>query len=270
MKIPDFLVFDIETVPDLELGRRLYSLPADLPDEDLVRAMLHVHEQKTGTRFLPPVQCRVVAIAGVCLQDGRLHLDSFAKADSPEKELVKNFFNFIDRRQPILVSWNGGGFDLPVLHYRALRYGVSSEYYWEVGENHTSYRYNNYQSRYHHRHLDLMDKLARYQLRAAAGLDQMAKLLGLPGKSDMDGSQVCDAWLAGKIDAIRDYCELDVINTYVVYLHFLLISRQVSEGVFHDGIQQLRETLSRSSKPHWQAFAKDWQDGGTSGLLNPA
>ena len=260
MNMPPFLVFDIETVPDVELGRRLYRLPDDLKDEDVVRVMHHTHEQATGTRFLPLVQHRIIAIAGVCQKKDDLHIASFGRTESPEQELVKTFFNFIDSRQPTLVSWNGGGFDLPVLHYRALRYGASSEFYWEVGERHQSYRFSNYQSRYHYRHLDLMDKLSSYQARATASLDQIAILLGAPGKADTEGSQVCDMWLAGDIESIRHYCELDVINTYIVYLHFMLITQRINKSVYQDCRQQLRETLSNSSQAHWQKFAKNWQD----------
>ena len=91
---------------------------------------------------------------------------------------------------PQLVSWNGGGFDLPVLHYRGLRHGVVAGKYWDMGDDDREFKYNNYISRYHLRHLDLMDLLAMYQPRANAPLDAMAKLCGFPGKLGMDGSQV--------------------------------------------------------------------------------
>ena len=258
MNVENFLVFDIETVPDVELGRRLYELSAELSDEDVVRAMEHVQEQKTGSRFLPLVQHRVIAIAGLCPQGDHLHIAPFCRAESPEKELLETFYHYIDTHQPTLISWNGGAFDLPILHYRSLRHRVSSELYWETGNRYRDYRYNNYQSRYHSRHLDLMDKLASHQSRASAALNQVTKLLGMPCKTEMDGSQVCEAWLAGELESIRHYCELDVINTYVVFLYFALISRNIRESVFEDRIRQLRETLSASPQAHLQQFVETW------------
>ena len=121
------------------------------------------------------------------------------------------------------MSWNGGGFDLPVLHYRGMLHGVHAARYWDQGEDDREFKWNNYISRYHARHLDLMDLLAMYQPRGAAPLDQIAQLLGFPGKIGLDGAQVWQAWQDGKIAQIRSYCEADVANTYLVYLRFQLM-----------------------------------------------
>ena len=88
------------------------------------------------------------------------------------------------------MSWNGGGFDLPVLNYRALIHGVTAAKYWDWGDDDREFKFNSYLGRYHTRHLDLMDVLAMYQPRASAGLDAMARLCGFPGKLGMDGSEV--------------------------------------------------------------------------------
>jgi predicted PolB exonuclease-like 3'-5' exonuclease len=80
------------------------------------------------------------------------------------------------------VSWNGGGFDLPVLHYRALRFQVQAPRYWETGDEDNAFRYNNYLGRFHWRHVDVMDVLSGYQARARASLSDTAVLLGYPGK----------------------------------------------------------------------------------------
>lgn len=88
----------------------------------------------------------------------------------------------IEKYTPPLVSWNGGGFDLPVLHYRALVNGIAAPRYWNLGQDDRGFKFNNYISRYHMRHIDLMDVLAMYQARANAPLDALAKLCGFPGK----------------------------------------------------------------------------------------
>ena len=207
------LVFDIETVPDTNLGRQLYGV-ADLDDEAVGRIMYFKQRQARQTDFLPLVQHRIVAISAVLRTgEGELHVFSLGDVEAPEDEIVRRFFEGLDRYSPELVSWNGSGFDLPVLHYRALLHGVNAERYWENGDNDREFRYNNYLSRFHWRHLDLMDVLAGFQIGGRASLSQVSTLLGFPGKLGMSGEQVWDRYLAGELGAIRNYCETDVLNT---------------------------------------------------------
>ena len=159
------------------------------------------------------------------------------------------------------MSWNGGGFDLPVLHYRALVHGITAGRYWDLGEDDRDFKWNNYISRYHMRHLDLMDLLAMYQPRATAALDQMAQLCGFPGKLGMDGSKVWDAFQAGEIGAIRDYCETDVLNTYLVFMRFQLMRgvRSIRRGM-RRRVKVVRDFLAaNASAEHWRKFAEGWK-----------
>jgi predicted PolB exonuclease-like 3'-5' exonuclease len=156
------------------------------------------------------------------------------------------------------VSWNGGGFDLPVLHYRGLMHGVVASKYWDFGEDDREFKFNNYISRYHHRHLDLMDLLALYQPRANAPLDAMAKLCGLPGKLGMDGSAVHAAWLEGRIDDIRRYCETDVMNTYLLYCRYQLMRGGLTSEEHAQEIAMVRATLSANDEPHWAEYLAAW------------
>jgi predicted PolB exonuclease-like 3'-5' exonuclease len=158
---------------------------------------------------------------------------SLAEPKSGEGEIIQRFFDGIEKFTPQIVSWNGGGFDLPVLHYRGLIHGVSAPRYWDMGEgdyrDSRDFKWNNYISRYHMRHTDLMDLLAMYQPRGSAPLDQLARLMGLPGKLGMDGSAVWGAWLEGRIAEIRDYCETDVVNTFLVFLRFQMMRGLLSK-----------------------------------------
>nr|MCU0936622.1 3'-5' exonuclease [Gammaproteobacteria bacterium] len=201
------LAFDIETVPDVDAGRRLYGLEG-LADEQVARAMFHRRRQEAGTEFLRHHLHRVVAVSVALRSGDRFSLWSLGELDSPERELIQRFFDGVERFSPTLVSWNGLGFDLPVLHYRSLVHGVSAPRYWETGEDDQAFRWNNYLNRFHYRHTDLMDVLSAYQGRAAASLDDVATLLGLPGKMGMSGGQVWDRFLAGDLTGIRDYCEI--------------------------------------------------------------
>jgi len=183
---------------------------------------------------------------------------SLGAEDEPEAMLVQRFFDGIDKYTPQLVSWNGGGFDLPVLHYRALVHGVKARRYWEMGDEDRDFRYNNYISRYHARHLDLMDLLALYQARASAPLDEVAQLLGFPGKLGMHGSQVWEAYERGEMGAIRNYCETDAANTYLVFLRFQLMRGVLDSEAYLRELDLVRQTLGRAREAHWKQFLDAW------------
>ena len=253
------LVFDIETVPDVELGRRVLGL-SGLDDAQVAKAMFTVQRQQGGSDFLPFEQHKVVAISCLLRSRDQLKLWSLGDAQSSEAQLVARFFEGIDKYTPDLVSWNGSGFDLPVLHYRALKAGVQAPRYWETGESDTSFRFNNYLSRYHWRHLDLMDVLASFQGRARASLADMAALLGLPGKLGFAGDQVWDAVLAGQLDAVRNYCETDVLNTYLIYLRFELLRGHLSRTEHAHEIARVRKLLADSALAHFKEFAAAWPE----------
>ena len=254
-------VFDIETVPDVEGGRRLYHLDG-LSDKEVAEVMFHKRRQETGgSEFLRLHLQRVVAISAVLRSGNTLKVWSLAEADSAEPELIKRFFDGLDKFSPTLVSWNGGGFDLPVLHYRALLHGIVASRYWDNGEDDPGFKWNNYLSRYHARHTDLMDVLSGYQPRACAPLDEVATLLGLPGKMGMSGDKVWDSFMNGDIVGIRNYCETDVLNTYLVYLRFELMRGRLAPAHYADECQLVRDSLSRENKPHLNAFLQAWQNG---------
>lgn len=253
------LVFDIETIPDLEGGRRLYDLDG-LDDKDTANALLNLRRQENGTEFLRLHLHRVVAISVVLRSAQGVKVWSLGDEDSTEKELIERFFDGIDRFTPNLVSWNGSGFDLPVLHYRALRHCVSAPRYWETGDDDQSFRWNNYQSRYHSRHLDLMDVLASYNNRAFAPLDQIASLLGFPGKMGMSGGKVFDEYQAGNLKGIRDYCETDVLNTWLVYLRFQMMRGHLDQTGYEQEVQLLRDYLKAENQPHFNEFLGAWTE----------
>jgi len=255
----NIFVFDIETIPDTELGRRIYDLEG-LSDEDVARIMFNKRREETGdSDFLKLHQHRVCAISAVFRQGKNVRVWSLGDPDSPEDELISRFFDGIEKYTPTLVSWNGGGFDLPVLHYRALRHGIRSPRYWETGSDDQSFRWNNYLSRYHARHTDLMDVLAGYQPRANAPLDQVAVMLGYPGKMGMSGARVWDEYLAGNIEGIRNYCETDVLNTYLVYLRWQLINGSLSQEQWQSELDLLKAELEASDQSHIREFLSQWQ-----------
>lgn len=255
------LVFDIETIPDVQLGRRLYGVD-DLDDDSVAKIMLFKQRQTRKTDFLPLPQHRVIAISAVLKTFDDLHVFTLGEIDSTEKEIVQRFYDGLQRYSPELVSWNGSGFDLPVLHYRALLHGVNAQRYWEMGDNEREFRFNNYLSRFHWRHIDLMDVLAGFQIGGRASLEQITTLLGFPGKLGMNGGQVWSRYQAGEVEAIRNYCETDAINTYLVFLRFQLVRGILDEEGYENELKRLRTKLKQSKSLHLQEFISAWQTVG--------
>ena len=253
------LVFDIESVPDVDTGRRLYGL-TDLSDAQAAKAMLHIRRQETGqSDFMRHHLHQIMAISVVLRNEDGVKLWSLGGEQADEKTILKRFFDGIDQYTPTLVSWNGRGFDMPVICYRAIKHAINAQRYWEMGQKDQSFRWNNYLNRYHERHLDLMDMLSAYQPRLAAPLDQMALMLGFPGKMAMSGEKVLESWLAGDITTICNYCETDVLNTYLIYLRFELMRGHIDQQQYQVECEQLAQVLSQLAQPHLQQFLRHWE-----------
>ncbi|MGI9236687.1 MAG: 3'-5' exonuclease [Woeseiaceae bacterium] len=251
--------FDIETVPDVEFGRRFWELDG-LSDDDVASAMLFKRQQLTGNDFLPLHQHRIVAISVTFRTADTFKVWTLGDEDADEAEIVRRFFDGIERYTPDLVSWNGGGFDLPVLHYRALKHSIQAPRYWEMGEGDRDFKWNNYLSRFHWRHVDLMDVIAGFQPRGRASLDQMAVMLGFPGKLGMSGDKVWDTFRAGGIKRIRDYCETDVLNTWLVYLRFEFMRGNLDEKDLQREYSLVRSTLEKMDQVHLNEFLAAWAE----------
>jgi predicted PolB exonuclease-like 3'-5' exonuclease len=252
------LAFDIETVPDCAGIRRLHDLPADLPDAEVAEIAFQKRRTQTGSDFLAPQLHRVVVISCVLREAEGIKVFSLGEPEAGEKEAIQRFYDGIEKLVPQLVSWNGGGFDLPVLNYRGLIHGVAAAKFWDQGEDDRDFRYNSYLGRYHARHLDLMDVLAMYQPRSNAPLDDVAQLAGLPGKIGVGGAKVWESYLRGEIKAIRDYCEADTANTYLLYLRFQQLRGALTPAQYDKECAVLRATLEQHKAPHWREFLTRW------------
>ena len=251
------LVFDIETIPDIEGGRRLHGLD-NATDDEVWTAMQALRVAARGSDFQPAHLHRIVAISCVMRSGNDLKVWSLGDESTGEAELVQRFFDGIERYRPTIVSWNGGGFDLPVLHYRGLMHGVQARAYWDNGIFDRDAKWNNYLKRYEFKHTDLMDVLALYNGRNNAPMHEIAVLLGFPGKLGMDGSKVFDAYKRGGIGEIRAYCETDVLNTWLIYLRFLRMRGILTADELADELDLARNFLSASTAPHWIEYAAAW------------
>ena len=254
------LAFDIETVPDCAGIRRLHDLPQELPDPEVAEIAFQRRRTQTGNDFLPPHLQRVIVISCVLREAEGVQVFTIGEPERDESATIQKFFDGIEKLTPQLVSWNGGGFDLPVLQARGLIHGVVAPQYWELGDEDREFRYNNYISRYHTRHIDLMDLMAQYQPRNYAPLDEVAQLAGLPGKIGLSGARVWQEYRDGGIGRIRDYCEADCANTYLLWLRFQRMRGVLTQGHYEKECGLMRAFLQRQGASHWREFLARWKN----------
>jgi predicted PolB exonuclease-like 3'-5' exonuclease len=156
-----------------------------------------------------------------------------------EKELIESLVAKIGQLSPQLVSFNGCGFDLPVLRYRGMIHEV-----FAPGMHNRAYYH-----RYTEDNVDLCDVLSSFSYGAKVKLDELSRIMGLPGKPDgIDGSQVEAYFNAGGIQEIADYCRSDVVNTYRLWLRHELFRGRLDEAQFRHSEDDLQRWCSRIAK----------------------
>ncbi|MBV8033074.1 MAG: 3'-5' exonuclease [Betaproteobacteria bacterium] len=254
------LAFDIETIPDCAGLRKLYELPADLPDADVAELAFQKRRVQSGgtSDFLPPHLHRVVVISCVLRNDDGLRIFSIGEPESDEPAAIQRFFEGINKYVPQIVSWNGRNFDLPVLVSRGLVHSVTAQCFWQTGaDGKDPFRFNNYINRFHDRHLDLMDVLSLYGMRGSP-LDELSRLAGFPGKLGVGGASVWDSYRRGEIAAIRDYCEADCANTYLLYLRFQQMRCAIAQDQYRRELDLLRKFVEKQDQGHWREFLARW------------
>ena len=228
MQHRNLFVFDIETVPDTDAVPNLTGFS----DQDVGarrKELEQYHLKITDGRspFARQPLHKVVAIsfleAEIDHANGHelYHLKELRSGGEPgfsEAQLLQGFFQYFERLKPRLVSFNGRGFDLPVLKYRAMVYGISSPWLHQAGD-----KWNSYSSRYSMDwHCDLMEQLSDFGASARVKLSEVCAAFGFPGKFGADGSKVLEMIDAADVQGVRNYCETDVLNTYLIYLRFML------------------------------------------------
>ena len=258
------LVFDIETIADTEGARRIYPQLADLNDADTLSALTAIRTQEAGHDFMRLPLQRIVCISALYIKDGQFSLFSLTADKFSEKEILAKFFRAFSNieKLPQLVSWNGSGFDIPVLIYRAMQYDLSAPWLFEEGERIKNMRFDNYVNRFHTRHLDLMDRFSQYGASRREAMDVVASLYGLPGKTDVDGSMVGALVAADDWQTLSIYCESDVMNTWLIYLRWLRLTGKLSCPSFDHWQQQsidyLQSFTQADGTVRHQEFLANW------------
>lgn len=264
MQHQSLFVFDIETIPDTSVVSNLVGDQGTDDVEVLRKALEDYHLDITDGKnaFLRQPFHKVVAISFL---EAKIHHDgkqesyelvtlrTGGKEDSSEEELVKGFFQHLAKIQPRLVSFNGRTFDLPVMKYRAMKYGIAVPFLYHAGD-----KWNNYTQRYSlDWHCDLLEGLSDFGASARVRLNEVCALLGLPGKIGVDGGDVQGLYDQGKIKEIRDYCETDVLNTYLVYLRFMQHRGTLATRDYEQAYEDVLRWLDKENQPHLQEFVAE-------------
>ncbi|PID46890.1 MAG: 3'-5' exonuclease [Proteobacteria bacterium] len=239
----NLLILKIAAVPCAEAGRAIYQL-GDLSDDGVSKAMMHLQHQKNGTERLPLNQYQIVAISAVSIEDDSVGVQILGDEQSTEAELLVQLAELLEL-VPDLVSWNGDEFDLPIIGYRLLKYGIACPAFWKRD----SLQEDSIQS------LDLMYELSGYSDTAMPSLSDMAKILGLSGEMGLQSIDVLAQYQANNLTIIRQACEVDALNTYLIYLKFLRTSGDLSEADYNALNSQLRRQMVASTLTHLRQFA---------------
>jgi predicted PolB exonuclease-like 3'-5' exonuclease len=246
------VAFDIETIPDPDLGRRLLGLRGD--DGDVVHELVRrrLAETEGGTEYPQHPWHRIVSVCVTVLdpESGAVEIRALGGDALDERSHVDGFFRFLEggSRSPRLVSWNGGGFDLPVLRYRAMMLGVAAPDFYRDDEDR---RWNNYQNRYHDLHVDVMDVLSGYGASMRVGLGTLGKVLGLPGKAFLD-RPIYEHILAGEGPRVTEYCKLDTVETLLVFLVWAHHAGRLPQADFCRHVDAVRGAVAELAYPAWR------------------
>ena len=258
-----YLVFDIESVADGELVSRLQYPGEDLSgDEAISRYRAELLEQK-GSDFIPytfhlPVS---VVIAKISRNFELLDLVALDQPEFRPHVITKLFWRGWEHYNcPTFVTFNGRGFDIPLMEVAAFRYGLSLGRWFALDArsfDQPRYRYNT------DKHFDLYEVLTNYGAsRFNGGLNLAANLIGKPGKMDVKGSMVQDLYQDGKLAEINDYCRCDVLDTYFVFLRSMVLTGRISLEREQEIVANTQSWILAEAErqPVFKQYLEQWGD----------
>jgi len=258
-----YCIFDVEAIGDGDLVSRVRY-----PDEDLdANAALQRYREdliaQTGRDVLPPTFVLPISVV-VAKVDKEFRLLDLTALDAPDyrpEQIARKFWDgwvYYDR--PTLVTFNGRGYDLPVLEFAAFRYGLSLPAWFNVESRSFEQARNRYNI---DRHMDLMDLFSNFgATRISGGLNLLANLIGKPGKIGVDGSQVQGMYDDGKVEEINDYCRCDVLDTYFVFLRSRVLLGKITREEEQSLIMETHDWLSEQAESCsvYEMYLENWGD----------
>lgn len=266
-------VFDIETIPDTDVVCNLLGIESN--NISFLRNELEKYHIETSNgnsfprqMFHKPISVSIL-IADINKNNSTeyykiLKVGTFSSMKNTEKEIIEKFFDYLCKYLPRIVDYNGRTFDLPVMKYRAMKYCISAPKLFKAGD-----KWNNYQQKYSiDWHCDLLDVLSDFGSSCRCKMNEICSILGIPGKIGIDGSQIIEMFDNGKLKEIDNYCETDVINTYLVYLHYQLLVGSISNKDFIKMNKDLIRYLLDENKEHFNEFLNEWKKVDNKNIFN--
>lgn len=258
-----YLIFDVEAIGDGDLISKVRYSGQGLSGTEALRKYRDELIEQTGKDVLPPTFVLPVSVAVVKVSADFRLLD-VATLDEPEYRphvIAQKFWQgWRHYGRPTLVTFNGRGYDVPVLELAAFRYGISLPDWF----NTQAPAYDQFRNRYNRTsHLDLMDLFSNFgAMRLTGGLNLLANLIGKPGKSGVDGSQVQDMYDAGQVREINDYCRCDVLDTYFVFLRSRVLQGEISLSREQELVDATKVWLEeqREQQPAFAHYLDQWGD----------
>jgi len=258
-----YFVFDIESVADGGLVSKLKYPGENLAPAAAIAKFRAELLAENGKDFIPyTYQLPISLVIAKLSRDFQLlDLVALDEKESRPHELVRLFWDgWRKYNRPTLITFNGRGFDLPLLELCAFRYGVSiPDWFAEDARNYDQprYRYNMAA------HFDLHEWLTNNGAsRFHGGLSLAANLIGKPGKMEVAGHMVQDLWDSGKATEIHDYCRGDVLDTYFIFLRSRVLAGDIDLKTEHALIESARGWIEEQSResPGLARYLAAWGD----------
>jgi predicted PolB exonuclease-like 3'-5' exonuclease len=266
------LIFDIETIPDTEPVRNLLKLNKEeqFSEIELRKKLSDYHFEITDGKndFSRQLFHKVVCISyveanlqiidnkNISLTINKLQSNAITDYEGGEEALIRGFWSNFEKKKPILVTFNGRTFDIPALRYRALKYDIQCEWFFKAGTKWD----NNYKSKYcQDVNLDLLDSFSDFGGSARIKMEEVCSLLNIPCKLDAKGDGVSKMFDEGKIQEIKDYCETDVLATYLLYIKYLYHIGNMDLKSLKKHESDLESYLANNPSTKIQEFLSLWQ-----------
>jgi hypothetical protein len=255
-----YLVFDIETRVDKELVKKIYDPDDTLTlDQAYDRARDKLLEQSNQLSDFFPVPFHIPIAIATLQADENYRIRSLGCAGIDrfsEPEIVQRFWQLFEGANTV-VSFNGRGFDFPVLETRALKHCLSLPRYFGAGQAAATFRGSRYVTSFH---FDLCDYLSNFGAAyRRSSLDVLAKLIGLPGKYTIAGEDVEYLYRQARYKEINQYCMTDVLQTFLLFLRVELLRGRMDGAAYQSAIAAAREDLSqRAAAAGQENFLSDF------------
>ncbi len=225
-----YTIVDIETRIDKRLVRAVYFPHEDIDEQEAYQRVRRQLQEEQGNDFFPLSFHIPISIAAGQVNDERVltAVETLQEIDYGEEALVRTFWQRLERFPGTVVTFNGRNFDLPVLELQALKYACAAPRYFGGKAR------NRYAEEGHYDLYDFLTNFGAHRLRG--GFNALAKMIGLPGKTGIDGSMVQQLWEEGQLAEIHRYCRQDVIQTYFLFLRVELTRGRLSPAQYEQAL----------------------------------